>query len=143
MAKTGETLTGSISFLPFLKVLICHVEVPLSCCLCWEIFFSIPPCLFTVHVRPVLSPCQAGNTFLRIQFHIHKEYMIIYRMFYLLYTFFGIIAPLCNRDHRKLLDKCSLTVYIRYNTLKTSFVFTFHIFFIHKYNRIIELSMPT
>ena len=22
----------------------------------------IPPCLFTVHVRPVLSPCQAGNT---------------------------------------------------------------------------------
>ena len=23
----------------------------------------IPPYLFTVHVRPVLSPCQAGNTF--------------------------------------------------------------------------------
>ena len=22
----------------------------------------IPPCLFTVHVRPVLSPCQAGIT---------------------------------------------------------------------------------
>ena len=22
----------------------------------------IPPYLFTVHVRPVLSPCQAGNT---------------------------------------------------------------------------------
>ena len=25
-------------------------------------FLLIPPCLFTVHVRPVLSPCQAGNT---------------------------------------------------------------------------------
>ena len=26
--------------------------------------FSVlfPPCLFTVHFRPVLSPCQAGNT---------------------------------------------------------------------------------
>ena len=23
----------------------------------------IPPYLFTVHVRPVLSPCQAGNTY--------------------------------------------------------------------------------
>ena len=27
-----------------------------------EIFFLIPPCLFTVHIRPVLSPCQASNT---------------------------------------------------------------------------------
>ena len=27
-----------------------------------EIFFLILPCLFTVHIRPVLSPCQAGNT---------------------------------------------------------------------------------
>ena len=25
-------------------------------------FLLILPCLFTVHVRPVLSPCQAGNT---------------------------------------------------------------------------------
>ena len=28
----------------------------------FQIFFSILPCLFTVHIRPVLSPCQAGNT---------------------------------------------------------------------------------
>ena len=27
-----------------------------------EIFFLILPCLFTVHIRLVLSPCQAGNT---------------------------------------------------------------------------------
>ena len=28
-----------------------------------EIFYLyVCPCLFTVHVRPVLSPCQAGNT---------------------------------------------------------------------------------
>ena len=28
-----------------------------------EIFFLITPCLFTVHIRPFLSPRQAGNTF--------------------------------------------------------------------------------
>ena len=27
-----------------------------------DFLFVIPPCLFTVHVRPVLSPYQAGNT---------------------------------------------------------------------------------
>ena len=34
----------------------------------------ILPCLFTVHVRPVLSPCQAGNTvtFSHV-FQIRKE----------------------------------------------------------------------
>ena len=81
MAKMGETLQVLSHFFIF-----CHVEVPLSWCLCWKIFFSIPPCLFTVHIRPVLSPCQAGNAFLRIQFHIHKVYMIIYCVFYFLYT---------------------------------------------------------
>ena len=37
---------------------------PLSLIGFGSFFFSllIPPCLFTVHVRPVLSPCQAGNT---------------------------------------------------------------------------------
>ena len=33
-----------------------------------EIFFLIPPCLFTVHIRPVLSPCQASNTFFVITY---------------------------------------------------------------------------
>ena len=27
-----------------------------------DFLFCFPPCLFTVHFRPVLSPCQAGNT---------------------------------------------------------------------------------
>ena len=38
-------------------------RAPLSFILFREIFFLlIPPFLFTVHIRPVLSPCQAGNT---------------------------------------------------------------------------------
>ena len=27
-----------------------------------DFLFCFPPCLFTVHIRPVLSPCQASNT---------------------------------------------------------------------------------
>ena len=35
----------------------------------------IPPCLFTVHVRPVLSPCQAANTFF-----IHMFFKYVYNI---------------------------------------------------------------
>ena len=57
MAKTGETFTGSVLFLS-------GFVVPLSFfrCRVRKIFFFIPRLLFTVHVRPVLSPCQAGVT---------------------------------------------------------------------------------
>ena len=40
-----------------------------------EIFFLIPPCLFTVHIRPVLSPCQAGNTFFTITLLCLQTYL--------------------------------------------------------------------
>ena len=49
----------------------CHVKrsignfwkvAPLSLNCYGRFSVLIPPCLFTVHIRPVLSPCQAGNT---------------------------------------------------------------------------------
>ena len=49
----------------------CHVRkshghfwkiAPLSLNCFGRFSILIPPCLFTVHIRPVLSPCQAGNT---------------------------------------------------------------------------------
>ena len=54
----------------------------------------IPPCLFTVHVRPVLSPCQAGNTIDNIINIIctHNVYTIM------------CSTAIYVRDHRILLD---------------------------------------
>ena len=126
--KNGGDPYGFYLFFALLfKSFICHVVVPLSYCFCWEIFFFIPPCLFTVHVRPVLSPCQVGNTFLHIQFFVYTEVHKIICFTHHIHCFI-IITPLCNRDHRELLDKCSLIFYKAYNTLKTSFVFICHIF---------------
>ena len=39
-----------------------RIVAPLSLNYFGRFSILIPPCLFTVHVRPVLSPCQAGNT---------------------------------------------------------------------------------
>ena len=64
MAKTGESQTGSVSFLSSIKRSFNKLRrvAPLSLINFRRFSILIPPCLFTVHVRPVLSPCQAGNT---------------------------------------------------------------------------------
>ena len=64
MAKTGESQTGSVSFLSSWKRSMGNLRrvAPLSLSCFRRFSLLIPPCLFTVHVRPVLSPCQAGNT---------------------------------------------------------------------------------
>ena len=68
MAKTGETLTGSMSFLPCLSFLIFCIGILVIVVTLSFIFdfgrFSFLFCLdlFTVHIRPVLIPCQAGDT---------------------------------------------------------------------------------
>ena len=54
MAKMGETLTGSISFLLSVKCEKKVVMVPLSLSLFQEIFFFILPCY--IH-----SPCQTSS----------------------------------------------------------------------------------
>ena len=40
---------------------------------CLGDFLVIPPLLFTVHVRPVLSPCQAGDYKLFSHNHAYKN----------------------------------------------------------------------
>ena len=64
MAKTGESQTGSVSFLSSWKRSMGNLRrvAPLSLNCFGRFSMLIPPYLFTVHVRPVLSPCQAGNT---------------------------------------------------------------------------------
>ena len=64
MTKMGESQTGSVSFLSFWKRSMCNLRrvAPLSLIYFGSFSILIPPCLFTVHVRPVLSPYQAGNT---------------------------------------------------------------------------------
>ena len=64
MAKTGESQTGSVSFLSSWKRSMGYLRkvAPLSLNCFGRYPVLIPPYLFTVHVRPVLSPCQAGNT---------------------------------------------------------------------------------
>ena len=64
MAKTGESQMGSVSFLSSCKK---ESWLFLNSAFKFDLFsgdflFCFPPCLFTVHFRPVLSPCQAGNT---------------------------------------------------------------------------------
>ena len=61
---------GSVSFFLFVFFVVMEKEIlvilrkvaPLSLIGFRSFSLLIPPCLFTVHVRPVLSPCQAGNT---------------------------------------------------------------------------------
>ena len=55
---------GSVSFLSSMKRSLNNLRrvAPLSLIYSRRFSILIPPCLFTVHVRPVLSPCQAGNT---------------------------------------------------------------------------------
>ena len=64
MAKTGESETGSVSFLLSWTRSMGSLRrvAPLSLNCFGRFSMLIPPYLFTVHVRPVLSPCQAGNT---------------------------------------------------------------------------------
>ena len=64
MAKMGESQMGSVSFLSSWKRSLSYLRrvAPLSLIYFGRFSILIPPCLFTVHVRPVLSPCQAGNT---------------------------------------------------------------------------------
>ena len=72
-----------------------------------EIFFSILPCLFTVHIRPVLSPCQAGNTCYTFDmfsniFTINSMINTIVHSYDILYNISTVIYI---GDHRILLDQ--------------------------------------
>ena len=60
----GESQTGSVSFLSSWKRKMGNLRrvAPLSLNCFGRFSMLIPPYLFTVHVRLVLSPCQAGNT---------------------------------------------------------------------------------
>ena len=66
MAKMGETLTGSTRFcLIRLGGIVMFFAVPLSCSISsGDFLFPFRLVLFTVHIRLVLSPCQAGSTIL-------------------------------------------------------------------------------
>ena len=60
--KNGEEPNG-FCLIVILKIGHVHFGIaPLSFNCFRRFFFLIPPCLFTVHIRPVLSPCQASNT---------------------------------------------------------------------------------
>ena len=69
MAKTGESQTGSVSFLSYWRIIFEKFCDNLKEESTFKLYYIsgdflllIPPFLFTVHIRPVLSPCQAGNT---------------------------------------------------------------------------------
>ena len=73
-----------------------------------EIFFLIRPCLFTVHIRPVLSPCQASNTCCTLTFVMFSNVFTtnnnintIVHSYDILYYISTIIYI---GDHRILLD---------------------------------------
>ena len=55
---------GSVSFLLSMKRSLNKLRrvAPLSLIYFGRFSILILPCLFTVHVRPVLSPCRAGKT---------------------------------------------------------------------------------
>ena len=63
MAKIGESQTGSVSFLLSWKRNMGNLRkvAPLSLICFGRFSLLIPPYLFTVHIRPVLGPYQAGN----------------------------------------------------------------------------------
>ena len=64
MAKMGESQMGSVSFLSLWKINFGNLRkvAPLSLICFGRFSLLIPPYLFTVHIRPVLNPCQASNT---------------------------------------------------------------------------------
>ena len=63
------------------------------------------PYLFTVHVRPVLSPCQAGNTYCILSCFFKIVYNIVNTIFTHNMYIALFVAPLFLLwDHRILLD---------------------------------------
>ena len=70
-----------------------------------DFLLLIPPYLFTVHIRPVLSPCQAGTTYYMLSCFFKNVYNIVntictHNMYIAL-----CLAPLfVFWDHRILLD---------------------------------------
>ena len=75
------------------------------CFISGDFLLLIPPYLFTVHIRPVLSPCQAGNTCYMLSCFFKNVYNIVntictHNMYIAL-----CLAPLfVFWDHRILLD---------------------------------------
>ena len=94
------------------------------CFISGDFLLLIPPYLFTVHIRPVLSPCQAGNTcifscFFKYVYNIintictHNMYIVL------------CLAPLfLFWDHRILLDFLLYQYNIIYTLImvQTSFI---------------------
>ena len=81
-------------------------RAPLSFILFQEIFFLlIPPYLFTVHIGPVLSPCQAGNTCCILSCFFKNMYNIVNTISTHNMDIALCLAPLfLVWDHRILLD---------------------------------------
>ena len=47
------------------------------CIISGDFLLLIPPYLFTVHIRPVLSPCQAGNTYCMLSCFFKNVYNMV------------------------------------------------------------------
>ena len=69
MAKTGESQTGSVSFFFVVRRIVFEIFDNSKEKSTFKLYYIpgdflllFPPFLFTVHIRLVLSPCQAGNT---------------------------------------------------------------------------------
>ena len=132
MAKMGESQTGSVSFLSSWKRSPSNLRkvAPLSLIYFGRFFFFfflIPPCLFTVHVRPVLSPCQAGNT-CYIFTCVSNSYIIDNIINTICaYTVYNIICStaIYVGDHRILLDRLFVRLHNKIGTfviLQTSII---------------------
>ena len=110
MPKTGESQTGSVLFLSSLERSLSNLRrvAPLSLIYSGRFSILIPPCLFTVHVRPVLSPYQASNT-CYIFTCVLTSYIIynIIKYNFALITVYNIICStaIYFGDHRILLDR--------------------------------------
>ena len=75
------------------------------CFISGDFLLLIPPYLFTVHVRPVLSPCQAGNTCCILSCFFKYVYNIINTICTRNMCIVYCLAPLfLFWDHRILLD---------------------------------------
>ena len=63
----------------------------------------IPPYLFTVHIRPVLSPCQAGNTWYISTCFSNTctiDTIFTHNVYNIMFS-----TAICFGDHRILLDR--------------------------------------
>ena len=70
-----------------------------------DFLLLLPPYLFTVHIRPVLSPCQAGNTYCILSCFFKNVYNIVNTIFTHNMYIALFVAPLFLLwDHRILLD---------------------------------------